>query len=86
MYTIAFSGMGDEDAEELVALVWWVLERRGIATPRLAVMVHAGGGLEIQLVFRKAEDADAVTVALRSTQLQDMAMASSHPRVHDGSA
>ena len=57
--TMQFTGLGESDAESLLAAIWRVLEERGLRTPRLDIR-SGNPSLDITLTFQFAEDRAAI--------------------------
>jgi hypothetical protein len=56
---LQFTGLGESDAEQLLAAIWRVLEERGLRTPR--VDIRSGNpSIDITLTFQSAEDRAAI--------------------------
>ena len=82
MDTISISVTSMEDAERQLARIWRELEEQGLATPRLSVLTHTNGQLDLKLAFRNAGDANAVRLALR---VSGSATTATHYAIaHDG--
>lgn len=63
MFIVRVEGLSLGEAEEVVALIWHMLEANDIETPRLATMNR--GGIELVLSFESQEAADLITRKLR---------------------
>ena len=64
MYTVRLRRLSVTSAERLLAMVWVVLERQGIASPRLLIEGETGARLTIGLSFGTEQEADRLIRAV----------------------
>ena len=64
MATIQLKGLRAIDAEKAIARVWYVLEQRGIASPRIEACRDSGDRININIAFGAQRDADITLRAL----------------------
>src|SRR5215831_16864108 len=67
--TIQLNGIGESDAERLLAAVWRILEEHALPTPLLDVR-SANASLDIRLTFQSPGDCAAVEAELVPGEMQ----------------
>jgi hypothetical protein len=60
MAVIRIARISQSEAENLIGIMWGILEGRQIPSPTLSVTDLSDGSLDIRFVFRAAADAEAV--------------------------
>jgi hypothetical protein len=64
MSTIRACGLAMDDAEDVLAKVWRVLEMRAMDTPRLRVDPASNGTIDLRIAFKHTRDADLMLRSL----------------------
>ena len=69
MTIIRLKGLSPTDAEKAIARIWYVLEQRGIESPRIETCRDNGGRVDIRMAFAEQRDADITLEALKRSWL-----------------
>lgn len=60
MSTVRLTRLSMTGAEDLIARIWCVLAEHPVAAPRLSMLTHADGTIDVALAFRTESDAELV--------------------------